>query len=166
MQDNVVDFLTLQGEHGEFLEAITAFFDMIDKLSAGNTEQVREITRHLADLHSDLGKHMHFEEQEVLPRLVSYTAEIISHCLTLEHEEILASLSELMEEARNFADGSPDKVELRLFQAKFREKMHNIRVLVDDHAHEQGFIFGLVQEMADHELKHKRQPQPKRKNVV
>jgi hypothetical protein len=67
----------------------------------------------------------------------------------LEHEEILASIFELMEQSRDLVGGPLDETALGLFQAKFREKMQDIRVLVEDHAQKQEVIL----ELADRTLK-------------
>ena len=134
MQNKLVDVVRLQREHGGILEAIGGFLDALDKLSVGNTEKVSEVAKRLATLHSNLSKHIKFEEQEVLPRLVNYAVKILTQGVVLEHEKILASISELMEQSRDLANGHSGETELGLFQAKFREKMQDIRWLVEDHA--------------------------------
>lgn len=144
MQNKLVDVVRLQREHGGILEAIGGFLDALDKLSVGNAEKVSEVTKRLATLHSNLSKHIKFEEQEVLPRLVNYAVKILTQGVVLEHEKILASISELMEQSRDLANGHSDETELGLFQAKFREKMQDIRWLVEDHAQKQGVILELA----------------------
>ena len=149
MQNKLVDVVRLQREHGGILEAIGGFLDALDKLSVGNADKVREVAERLAALHSNLSEHVKFEEQEVLPKLASYAVEILTQGVVLEHEEILASIFELMEQSRDLADIPSDETALGLFQAKFREKMQDIRWSVEDHAQKQEVIL----ELADRTLK-------------
>ena len=149
MQNKLVDVVRLQREHGGILEAIGGFLDALDKLSVGNADKVREVAERLSALHSNLSDHVKFEEQEVLPSLARYAAKIITHGVVLEHEEILASIFELMEQSRDLADIPSDETALGLFQAKFREKMQDIRWLVEDHTQKQEVIL----ELADRTLK-------------
>jgi hypothetical protein len=151
MQNKLVDVVRLQREHGGILDAIGGFLDALDKLSVGNAHKVREVAERLAVLYSNLDEHVKFEEQEVLPKIASYAIEILTRGVVLEHEEILASISKIMEQSRELADNPSDKMELDIFQAKFREKMQDIRWLVEDHAQKQEVIFKLADKALNRE---------------
>ena len=151
MQNKLVDVVRLQREHGGILEAIRSFLDELDNLSVCNAEKVGEVAKWLATLHSNLSKHIKFEEQEVLPRLVNYAAKILTQGLVLEHERILTSISELIEQSRDLGNDHPDETELRLFQARFREKMQDIRCMVEDHARKQETILELANNVIERE---------------
>ena len=140
MLDDLIDILRLHKEHGKILKAIAAFLDAIDKSSADSTEVMHDIAERLADLHNDLSKHVHFEEQEVLPTLASYAGEILRRGVLLEHEE-----------ARNLTDGPLDRVGLRLFWARSSEKMQEIYALVEEHAKIQEAILDVAREVQIHE---------------
>jgi len=158
MQDDLGYVVRLQREHGGILEAITGYLNALDEASMGTIDEVRKVTGQLAALHSDLSEHIRFEEQEVLIRLASYAGEILRRGIVLEHEEILASISELMEESRDLTDGISDKTALGLFWSRFTEKMQDIRLLVEDHANKQKVILELAWKALDKESEHKRQP--------
>ena len=152
MQDKLVNVVRLQREHGGILEAIGGFLDALDKLSVGNAENVREVAERLAALHSNLNEHIKFEEQEVLSKLARYAVEILTQGVVLEHEVILASIFELMEQSRDLAGSSLDETALGLYQAKFREKMQDIRCLVEDHAQKQEVILELADRTLEREV--------------
>ena len=144
MQDKLIDVVRLQREHGGILETIGAFLDALDKPSVATTDALREIAGCLTDLHSNLCEYVHFGEYEALPRLRRYSAGILSSGLVLEYENILASISKLIEQSRDLADGSSDEVVWGLFEAKLREKMQEIRWLVKSHARKQELILELA----------------------
>ena len=166
MLDDLIDILRLHKEHSEILKDISAFLETIDKTSADSIEVVHDIAERLANLHNNLSKHVHFEEQEILPMIASYAGEILRRGVLLEHEEILASLSELVEEARNLTDGPLDRVESRLLWARSSEKMQEIYALVEEHAKTQEAILDVAREVQIHESEQKRQPYPKHKKAV
>ena len=166
MLDDLIDILRLHKEHGKILETIAAFLDNMDKASPDSTEVVHDIAERLADLHNDLSKHVHFEEQEVLPRIVSYAGEILRRGVLIGHEEMLASLSELKEEARNLTDGPLDRVEMGLFWTSSSKKMQDIYTLVKGHAKTQEAILSVAREVQIHESGHKRKPHLKHKKAV
>jgi len=139
----LIDVLRLQREHGGILEAIGGFLDAFDKLRVGNADEIREVIERLATLHSDFVEHVRFEEQEVLSRLASYASVILTRGVILELEGITASISELTEQLQDLADSPSNETALDLFRAKFREKMQDIRWLVEDHAQKQDIILEL-----------------------
>jgi len=147
----LIDVLRLQREHGGILEAIGGFLDAFDKLRVDNTDEMREVIERLATLHSDFIEHVNFEKQEVLSRLASYAAAILTRGVVLELDGITASISELMEQLRDLADGPLNETALMLFQAKFREKMQDIRWVVEDHAQKQDIILELFDKLIEGE---------------
>ena len=145
----LIDVLRLQREHGGILEAIGGSLDTFDKLRVGDTDDILEVIERLATLHSDFIEHVNFEKQEVLSRLASYAAAILTRGVVLELDGITASIFELKEQLQNLADGTLDETALMLFQAKFREKMQDIRVLVEDHAQKQDGILELANKIIE-----------------
>ena len=147
----LIDIMRIQREHGGILEAIGGSLNAFDKLRVGNTDETREVIERLATLHSNFTEHVRFEKQEVLSRLTSYAADILTGGVILELDRITASIHELMEQLRGLADGSLDQPALVLFQAKFREKMQDIRWLVEDHAQKQDVILELADKVIKRE---------------
>jgi hypothetical protein len=151
MQDKLIDILRVQREHGGILEAIGNLLGILSRSGVGTTDEAREITGRLTELRSELSEHIHFEEQEVLAKLANYATEILTRGLIWEHEEILTSISELMGQARDLADGSSDETALGLFQAKLIETMQDIRQRVEDHAQKQECILELANNTLERE---------------
>lgn len=166
MLDQLIDILRLHKEHGKILKDISAFLEAIDKSNVDSIEDIHDIAERLASLHDNLSKHVHFEEQEIMPMIASYAGEMLRRGVLLGHEEILASLSELKEEARNLTEGPLDRVESRLLCARSNEKMQEIYSLVEAHAKTQDAILSMAREVQIHESEHKRRPYPKHKKAV
>ena len=147
----LIDTMKIQREHGGILEAIGGFLDAFDKLRVDNTDDTREVIERLTTLHSNFTEHVRFEKQEVLSRLTSYAADILTGGVILELDRITSTIHELMEQLRGLADGSMDKTALMLFQAKFREKIQDIHWLVEDHAQKQDVILELADKVIKRE---------------
>ena len=56
-----------------------------------------------------------------------------------------------MEQLRDWADSPSDNTALGLFQARFREKMQDIRSLAEDHAQKQDVILELADKIIERE---------------
>ena len=145
MENGLIDVIRLQKEHGGILDAIGSLLNYLDNTNPSKVDQIPRVTERLTDLYRVLNEHIRFEEREVLPQLVSYAAEILAEGIVLEHEEILDSIVEITERSRDISSVSSDEIALKLFQAKFKEKMQDIRCLVEDHAQKQKMILELAE---------------------
>ena len=89
---------------------------------------------------------MRFEEQEFLPMLTKYAADIIRRGLLFEHRGILDSIAEVRESAREFIGKPTKREEMIAREANIHESIHRILELLEEHAHTQEVLFNLARE--------------------
>jgi hemerythrin-like domain-containing protein len=145
MQNELIDVVRLQKEHGGILEAIGSLLNEFDKTTLANAEEIAKIKDHLTDLQDYLEAHIDFEEHEVLPKVTRYAVSILRKGLVLEHEDISAFISEQIKKIQELVVDPSDKVGLDIFQAKFREVMQEIHFMVENHAQKQEVILELIE---------------------
>jgi iron-sulfur cluster repair protein YtfE (RIC family) len=115
-----------------------------DMGSVSDTDKVRELEEYIVAIQCDLSEHMRFEEQEVLPTIIRYAAEIISRGLLFEHEGILNSITDLREKVMDLVSSHPDHAALVIDEARIIGKLHDIHAIVKEHIQKQEAILELA----------------------
>jgi|GEM_PF-4943153 len=154
MQDSLAAIQRMQTEHGQILQSITDSLVAAERLvsidvspSGGepDTHKVREFEDFVTSIQKDLSEHVRFEEQEVLPVITSYAAQIIKGGLLFEHEAIRRAIAELSERTKDLAGLASDYSALTVREAEIEEKLQDIRLMIEEHSNKQEVIFDLAQ---------------------
>ena len=151
MKNELIDVVRLQKEHGGILDVIGGLLSYLDETAVNKIDQIPKVTKQLTTLYQVLNEHVKFEEEEVLPKLISYAAEILTEGTVFEHKEILDSILVITEHSRGLSGGNPDEITIDLFRAKFKEKLQDIHWLVEDHAKKQEVILELAERVLKHD---------------
>lgn len=106
MHKDLSAILRLQTEHNQILlnivNSLESAEELVDQLSSAkdsgpDTDKVREYEEYMTDIFRNINKHIRFEEQEVLPTIITYAEEIILRGMLYEHKEISQAITELRE---------------------------------------------------------------------
>jgi len=160
MEDALGAIEKILREHSEGLEAIQGCENTANSLvSLGRhwipgtpvsvADEVRQLQERLAAIHRDLSEHMRFEEEEFLPTITKYAAEIVNRGLCFEHATILNSITELTEKAPDLVGEPTDRAELLAGQARIRASLDNIRRLLGEHTRKAETITDLAREVIE-----------------
>ena len=144
-------------EHEETLEkirgldVITRHFESLrQSWTPGRPREVaQELARleeALAIIRTDLEKHMRFEEDEFLPTLTEYAADIVSRGVLFEHRGIIESIANLREHARAMVGKPANREELLMKESKIKEAINDIQKLLEEHVQTSEVIYKLARE--------------------
>ena len=92
---------------------------------------------------------MRFEEEEFLPAIVKYAAEIVNRGLCFEHATILNSITELAEKAPDLVGEPTNREALVAGQQRIKDKLDTIRQLLEEHARKGEMITDLTREVIE-----------------
>ena len=157
MEDDVVSIERLITEHEEALAKIRGCDEAAHDLesisqswSPGRSAELeQELTRleeALESIGTYLAEHIRVEEQEFLPTLTKYAADIVSRGVLYEHGKILESISDLRKHARDLVGKPADREQLLNRQSKIKESINSIMQLVQEHAQKSEIIYDLARE--------------------
>ena len=169
MQDYLAHIDSLIGEHEQYSAKIGACDDALRNLASirqnwipghpdDANQELNKLEQALDTIGTELEEHMHIEEQEALPILTKYAADIIRHGVLYEHRAILQSISDLREHARDLFGKSADREEVLNKEARVRESIGDISELLREHAQMQDTIYNLAREAMAKESEHEIQP--------
>ncbi|MFC2039354.1 hemerythrin domain-containing protein [Chloroflexota bacterium] len=112
-------------------------------------DEVRQLQELLTTIHRDLSWHMQFEEEEFLPTITKYAAEIVVRGLCLQHAAILESITKLREIVPDLVTESMDRGELMVAQRRIKDKLDDIRRLLEEHARNAEMITSLARDVIE-----------------
>jgi iron-sulfur cluster repair protein YtfE (RIC family) len=115
-------------------------------------QDLDRLEKTLKEISEELEGHLRFEENEFLPLLTNYAADIIRSGLMFEHRQILDSIAVLRKSARGLVGKYLSRDELLVREYAIKESINNILRSVQEHARIQEVIFNLAKEALSLEL--------------
>lgn len=153
MHKDLSAILRLQAEHSQILQNIVNSLEsaeeLLDQLSSAkdsspDTDTVREYEEYMTDIFRDINKHIRFEEQEVLPTIITYAEEIILRGLLYEHKEISQAITELREKGSDLISAYLEDKLLIADSEGIMEKLQDMHAMIDEHINKQDAILELA----------------------
>jgi len=155
MNDYLAALDRLEEQHIEALGAIHRCHNDVDAIAragvaaefgTSEADRLRALEEDLAALNDQFSEHMRFEEQQLLPILNRYAAQIVTNGLVFQHQAILASIGDLIEAVRALRGTPASETAMGVERARVQAKLQDFQSLLEAHTEVQRVIFELARE--------------------